>query len=94
MPSTRMHREADLTLKQLFYVHEYGTLITRGNSLIRIPPRPALFNSYKKVLQKRSKTELSQKFKRAVTNYINTGKDIQINEMIKKYTDGIQAEVS
>jgi hypothetical protein len=95
-PSIRMHREASLTLKQLFYVHEYGTIIHQGDKLIRIPARPALLSSYKKILQKKNLLLqlFSRNYKKAIVNYINTGESIQINEMINKYVKGVQKEES
>jgi hypothetical protein len=71
-PSTRKHHEANLTLKQLFYIHEYGTVIRgRGNSLIRIKPRPAFERAFKRTQKKRIETTKSIQVKKAILNYMN-----------------------
>lgn len=50
-PSRRKHHDSDLTLQQLYSIHEFGATIMRAGTLIRIPPRPAMAHAYDKFQQ-------------------------------------------
>jgi hypothetical protein len=56
-PSNRKHWKSKLTLKQLYEVHELGTIIKRGKTVYRMPARPALNRAYEKWLNKRAMTD-------------------------------------
>lgn len=91
-PRWTKHHEADLQLRQLFEIHEYGRTIKRGEKLIRIPPRPIAWLTYRKNLLDMKKKKSSKKFKKAVMNYINKGNENLLKEVIKynsKYTEGV-----
>jgi len=79
-PSTRKHHSGNVTLKDLFMIHEHGALIKKKTkngkaSLIRIPPRPAFLIAYKRWLgqRKKSQKETSLEVKAAIREFINTG---------------------
>lgn len=84
-PRWAKHHTSNLTLRQLFEVHEYGRTIKRGKVLIRIPPRPAAWETYRQVLKSIKKRESSAKVKKAITQYIKDGNDKLIQE-IQKYS--------
>ena len=47
-PSWARHHESQLKLRDLFIVHEYGTvIIKKDGTVIRIPPRPAFFYAFR-----------------------------------------------
>jgi len=86
-PSWAKHHKSQLALRDLFIVHEYGTTISMPNgSIVRIPPRPAMFKAYQRMMikQRRDKRETSQEVKTAMTEYINTGKKILIDKIEKR----------
>lgn len=86
-PSWAKHHDSQLALRDLLIVHEYGCTITMTNgTIVRIPPRPALFKAYQRVLikQRRDKRETSREVKTAMTEYINTGKKLLIDKIEKR----------
>jgi hypothetical protein len=68
-PSVRYHHSGRVSLKTLFFVHEYGAVIDTGKAIIFIPPRPAFEKAIKSVKPK-VKTRL---LKQAIIKYINKG---------------------
>jgi hypothetical protein len=91
-PRWAKHHEADLSLRQLFEIHEYGRTIKRGEKFIRIPPRPIAWLTYRKNLLEMKKKKSSKEFKKAITEYINKGNENLLKKVIKynsKYTEGI-----
>lgn len=84
-PSWAKHWKSKLTLRQLLDVHEKGRIIKRGNSLIRIPPRPAFLFSMRKFYKKFSREKLSRDMKKAIKEYVNTGTSKYFDEMINYY---------
>lgn len=90
-PSNRMHHSGKITLKYLFFIHEYGCVIKgKNNTLIRIPPRAALFLAYKSWMEKKSKRDISRKLKNAIIEYVNTGRLEQFKRIEKQFFDGIE----
>jgi hypothetical protein len=83
--SKRKHHTADLTLEHLWAIHEHGCKITRGETIIVIPPRPAFKMTYSKFLNKlkTQKRERSKHVKKALTEFINTGKTTVMDSMKK-----------
>lgn len=73
-PSRKKHHEADLTLRKLYLIHEFGTVIQQGNRTIVIPPRPAFMKAYKRYMKKRRGQETSPDVKELMTEYINSGR--------------------
>lgn len=77
-PSTRKHHSGNITLRELFLIHENGALIKqkRGDStvIIRIPPRPALLISYRRFLiqKQKDKKEQSKEVRRALADLVNS----------------------
>lgn len=86
-PSWAKHHKSPLALRDLLIVHEYGCTITMKNgTIVRIPPRPALFKAYDRIMNrmKRDKRETSREVKTAMTEYINTGKKILLDKIEKR----------
>jgi len=88
-PRWAKHHSANMTLRQLFEIHEYGRTIKRGETLIRIPPRPAAWETYRQVLNSIKKKEVG-KVKKAITEYIKTGNERLINEISKYSPENIE----
>lgn len=74
-PSTEAHHSGRITLDHLFNIHEFGTTIRRGTSIIRIPPRPAFLKAYRRYLNVRRDRETTQEVRAAIAEYVNTGRD-------------------
>lgn len=74
-PSIAKHYSGRINLRLLFYVHEFGTIIKRGNSMIRIPPRPALLKAYNRYLRSIKKDEKSKTVRKAINKYIRDGNE-------------------
>lgn len=79
--STAMHWSQKIALYDLFIIHEYGCQIQRGETTIRIPPRPAFKLAYQKWMSKRGKDkrETSRNVKEAIRAYIETADMTYIN---------------
>lgn len=85
------HQEPDDTrtpikLKDLFDVHEYGTVIANGfgmGILIRIPARPALRYAYRLYMRLRAKADPALAVRVAIAKYIREG-DVQALARIQK----------
>lgn len=74
-PSVAKHYSRRISLRLLYFVHEFGTLISGSNgAIIRIPPRPAFLEAIEKTLRERSLKENTQRVKRAITSYIKDGR--------------------
>jgi DNA-binding cell septation regulator SpoVG len=90
-PSIGKHHAADITLRLLYFVHEFGTIITgRNGALIRIPPRPALYRAYRRTLMDKAAKERSKVVKAAIARYIREGKDASIKQARAQYERGLQ----
>lgn len=77
-PSWAKHHDSNLKLNELFKIHEYGcTFTTKNGTAVRIPPRPAFFKAYERMMSKmeRDSRETSKEVKRAMTQYVNEGKN-------------------
>jgi hypothetical protein len=80
-PRWAKHHTAELELRKLLDIHEHGaTIVRKDGVMIRIPPRPVAFLTYRNILNKTKKSDRSQKVKRAINQYIQTGTD----ELLKK----------
>lgn len=71
-PSDRFHHKAKVSLKTLFFVHEYGTVIDNKRALIFMPARPALTRAVKQTKHKVQK----ELVKEAILKYWNKGINI------------------
>lgn len=72
-PSKMKHHTADMRLLDLFRVHEFGTTIHRGTTLIRIPSRPAFFLAFQRALGKLKKEENTKMVKNAIVSLVREG---------------------
>ena len=98
-PSKKMHWSGKIKLSDLFTIHEYGAVIKKkngeeGDTLIRVPPRPALLLSYRKYLanKKKNKKEQSKEVKKAMTQYINYANEKKLKDF-GKYVDRILEKI-
>lgn len=93
-PSWARHWESDLKLRDLFLVHEYGTVIAHGKGesarLVRIPPRPAFLKSYQIFIRRQTRGQHSKTIQNAVTRYLQDGKDIHEKQGVANIEKGIQ----
>ena len=88
--SNAKHHSADLKLKDLLDVHEKGRIISRGDALIRIPPRPAFEKAFKRTLKQRRVQEDAADVRRAYTAFMNTGSDADIKAIQTKAIAGLK----
>jgi hypothetical protein len=65
------HHEADVSVKTLFHIHEYGAVINTGKAVIRIPARPAFRRAYEQTLARHRDKEASATVLEAITAAIN-----------------------
>ncbi len=89
-PSIAKHWKASLQLIDLFRIHEFGTIIMRGETMIRIPSRPAFLMSFEKTIKERIKKEPAKVVKNTITDYINTGKTTRFLREIDRATKGLE----
>jgi len=76
-----------LTLAHLLAIHEFGvTIIPKGGDPVPIilPPRPALKNSWEKVLRRISKETDRKQVKKAITDLIKTGRSAWLDRVKKE----------
>lgn len=74
-PSSEEHHSGSMALKDLWDVHEHGTIIKgRGGALIRIPPRPALRKAFNQAMKDRNMRESEKIIKAAIVLYLKTKK--------------------
>lgn len=100
-PAKTKHWSRKIELNRLWKVHELGTTIalgarqsiktkqTRGNTLIRIPPRPALLMAYRKTMTMRNVKADAKIIKRALAIYAETGKKGVLEKAEKQFTRGL-----
>jgi hypothetical protein len=83
--SKKKHHSAGITLERLWQTHENGAKIVRGDTIIIIPARHPFKKTYSKYLKtiKENSKETSRHVKRALTEYINTGKTTMLDKMKK-----------
>ena len=75
-PSKAMHYSKKVKLDKLLYVHEHGAILKgAGDTLIRIPPRPALKLAYRQTMGTQIKGDRSKKVKAEAAKYLRTGMD-------------------
>ena len=90
-PSRAKHHESQLKLKDLFVVHEFGTVIrqTRGNNeiLIRIPPRPAFFYAFRRYMAQKKKIYIAPEIKKAMAHFVMTGKENLLKKIVERSGD-------
>jgi len=72
--SWKKHYKADLDLRHMMNVHEYGCIIKRGKTLIRIPARPVKKLAYEKTLRDIAKTPKGKDIKAGLAMYIMKGR--------------------
>lgn len=93
-PSIAKHYSGNVKLRTLFFVHEFGTIIKQGDTMIRIPPRPAALKAFNKTLRQENKDENSGIVKKAIKKYIQDGKknaifqqQLQLEKGLKKFEE-------
>jgi hypothetical protein len=65
------HHEADVSVKTLFHIHEYGAVLNTGRAVIRIPARPAFRRAYEQTLAARKQNEPAAAALNAINDAIN-----------------------
>lgn len=83
----------ELLLKDLFDVHEYGTVITNGfgkGIFIRIPPRPALRYAYRKYMAAKAKEDPSVKVRAAIAQHVQDGDRQALARISAKLAKGLR----
>ena len=88
--SNAKHHSADLKLKDILDVHEKGRIISRGDALIRIPPRPAFEKAFKRTLKQRRLLEDATDMRKAFTLFINAGSNADIKAIQTKAIAGLK----
>lgn len=87
MTRTAKHHEADMSLRELWSIHEHGATIRgRGGSVIRIPPRPALHLAQQRFLKHLKRQEPTREVRKAINEVMRTGKS-QTLAQIRKQAD-------
>lgn len=89
-PSKKKHWKSKQKLKDLLVGHEYGTIKKRGNTMIRIPARPAYQRAFEKTLRDRSKRETSKVVKRAINEVINKSAEQYQMKVIERWIEGLK----
>ena len=85
------HYKANLQLRDLLNIHQRGALImVTDTRIIRIPPRPVLDMAIIKALEMRKKEDPAKQIKRAMSEYIKTGRD----NLFKKYREFNEREAA
>jgi hypothetical protein len=84
-PSWGKHHKANLQLRQLLKIHEIGVTIKRGDTMIRIPARPAWRLAKEKFIQELKRESEFRNIKKAIIEYINTGKSEYFLKQIRIY---------
>lgn len=90
-PGKEKHWDSSLTLEALQKIHEHGIIIKRGNSLIRIPPRPAMSYAFKAVHKGRTMKEVLSRMRAVIRMYIRKGDDSGIREFEKEQAKGVKS---
>jgi len=83
-PSDRKHHKANISLKTLFYVHEYGKTIFNGKVAIVIPARPAGKKAFNEFYNEKDNRSLVANFAASINEWIVSGRDKRIKNLIKK----------
>ena len=92
-PSRMKHHKADLTLRQLFYIHETGRTIRTKNAIIRIPPRPAGYKAYRKtIIEIQGNRVDTAKLRKACKDYVYNARLSTFNEMKRQKELGKEFE--
>lgn len=90
------HHKSGLQLRDLFEIHENGTIINakRGDKayMIRIPPRPAWRKAKTRWIRKRSSRESAQEIGAAISDYLNTGRKAKIQKVLLEAKKGDKYE--
>jgi len=86
---TAKHWKADLSIRQLFFIHNYGAKVQIGNEIIQIPPRPVFLLSYERLMNRiKGDKRLGKNVKRAIVEYINNANVVYADEYLKRYYAG------
>jgi len=84
--------EHKIRLKDLFDVHEYGTVINnafgRKGLMVRVPPRPALRYAYKAYMAYKKKTDPEFAVRIAIAKYVRSGDREALARIARKLEKG------
>ena len=75
------HWSGNLSLEDLYFIHENGAVIKRGDALILIPPRQAFSKAFARTIKQRRNKETSAKVRAAYAEYLRTGSKERINTL-------------
>lgn len=88
--SSKRHWKSKLKLKDLFIVHEYGTIIKGAQGqMIRIPPRPAFHKAFAKVMGRHAKKETSWKVRWAINSLIEKDEESVDLKITRRSLEGL-----
>lgn len=79
-PRNVKHHEADLTLKQMFKVHEHGAVIGKG----RIPARPAGKKAYRLARNTEKSINDSRDIRAGIERFVTTGDEGKIQKVVTR----------
>lgn len=83
------HWNSNLSLKQLFLIHNFGAKIQVGDTIIQIPPRPIFLLAYERMMSKiRGDKRLGKNVKRAITEYVNNANYKYADEYTSRVSKG------
>ena len=90
--SVAMHHSGAIRLRDLFVVHEFGTIIKGAHGqFIRIPARPAFKKAQQRTLRQMKAREPSgSDVKRAINQIINTGNTGATLKIIDRIEEGLK----
>jgi hypothetical protein len=77
--SRKKHWSGELTLEDLYQIHENGAVFKKGETVIIIPPRPAFRKAFVRTLKQLKAQETADDVKRVYSQYIRTGQASIVN---------------
>ncbi|MBD3278334.1 MAG: hypothetical protein GF388_08545 [Candidatus Aegiribacteria sp.] len=75
--SRGMHHSGRISLRALYEIHEYGTVIQQGKATIVIPPRPAFHNAFREYMHAKARQEPAKEVRRVIIQHVNEGEKIR-----------------
>jgi hypothetical protein len=84
-PSWGKHHKANMILRELLKKHETGFTIKKGDTVTRIPPRPAFLITKNNFLTGFKQEQKNKKISREINKYIKTGKSEWFDAMVKSF---------
>lgn len=78
------HWSGRLTLEALFMIHEFGATIKRGDTIIKLPARPAFEKAKGRLLRRERKKEPAQEVRAAISAVLRTGSAGAVRNYVRK----------